>query len=460
MSAQFKLTFCGGAGAVTGANFLLEGEGVKILVDCGLTQGCKFCEDVNRDPFPYDPAQIDVLIVTHSHIDHIGRIPLLVNRGFKGVIYSTNATRELSEVMLTDSMGLLNRDAERDKLPPFYEEGDIERAMALWKDVPYHSETKLPHGLVFSLKDAGHILGSAMVEITHIEEGVRGKTIVFSGDLGNSPAPLLPDTEIVTDADYVVMESVYGNRTHDDREMRQARLRSVIETTIQQKGVLLVPAFSLERTQIMLYEINNLVEEKKIPQVPVYLDSPLAIAVTQIYKRHTKELKRSIKDEIAGGDDIFSFPGLKFTKTSEESKAINEVRSPKIIIAGAGMSHGGRIQHHERRYLSVPTTTLLLVGYQVPGSVGRLLQDGARTITIMGEKVPVRAKVITISGYSAHKDVDGLVQFAEGFAGRAKQVFVAMGEPKAALFLVQRLRDYLDLDAVAPEKGATYTIEL
>jgi len=457
MAHSYKLTFCGGAGAVTGANFLLQGDGIKLLVDCGLTQGCKFCEDVNREPFPYEPSEIDALLVTHAHIDHIGRIPLLVKRGFKGVIYSTEATRELSEVMLKDSMGLLNREAERDDLPPLYEQGDIDAALARWRAVDYHEKTALPGGLHFLFKDAGHILGSAMAEISHQDSG---KKIVFTGDLGNSPAPLLHDTEPVTDADYVVMESVYGDRSHDHTALRTQRLKRVVEETVKRHGVLLIPAFSLERTQIMLYEINNMVEDGQIPEVPVYLDSPLAIAVTGIYRAHLKTFNQKIQKEIAGGDDIFSFPGLRFTETAEESKTINEIKPPKIIIAGAGMSHGGRIQHHERRYLPHKSTTLLLVGYQVPGSVGRRLQDGARTVEIMGEKVPVKAHVETISGYSAHKDLDGLMQFAEGFAGKAKKVFVVMGEPKAALFLVQRLRDYLDLDAVAPQAGESVNIDL
>lgn len=460
MATSFKLTFHGGAGSVTGANFLLEGLGVKLLIDCGLEQVCKSCEDTNREPFPYDPASIDALIVTHAHIDHIGRIPPLVRSGFRGVIYSTEATRELSEVMLVDSMRILNREAERNRLPSFYEQSDINAAMAKWRAVSYRTLTTLPGGLVFTLKDAGHILGSAIVEVTRMEGSKRGGTIVFSGDLGNSPTPLLQNTETITDADYVVMESVYGDRSHEAVLVRQARLRSVIEETIARKGVLLVPAFSLERTQIMLYEINNLVEEGKIPKVPVFLDSPLAISVTEIYRRYIQDMGAGVQKEIASGDDIFSFPGLIFTKSADESKAINEVRPPKIIIAGAGMSHGGRIQYHERRYLSDPSTTLLMVGYQVPGSVGRMLQDGAREVNIMGWKITVRATIVTISGYSAHRDMDGLMQFAEGFAEKARQIFVVMGEPKAALFLVQRLRDYCGLNAVAPEKGTSYTIRL
>ncbi len=451
------LSFYGGVGAVTGANFLLESGGKKMLVDCGLEQGGKFCEDVNRKPFSYDPASVDALFVTHAHIDHIGRIPLLVQKGFHGVIYSTAATLELSRIMLIDSMKVLARESKHEGLPPLYEKGDVERAFSLWKIIPYKEKTTVLNTFEVLFKDAGHILGSAIIEFTSVE---TGKSIAFTGDLGNSPSPLLRDTETVNDVDYLVMESVYGDRVHQHREERGSLLRHVIETTISRGGTLMIPAFSIDRTQVILYEVNNLIEEKKIPPVPVFLDSPLAIAVTDIYKKNTKLFKSDIQDEIKSGDDIFSFPGLRMTNSTEESKEINKVNGPKIIIAGAGMSHGGRIQHHEQRYLPDKNSTLLLVGYQVAGSLGRALQDGAKEVYINRKKVSVRADVAVISGYSAHKDRDGLVDFASHLSKRAKKVFVTMGETSASLFLVQRLRDFLELDAVAPEKGETVILQL
>ena len=388
-------------------------------------------------------------------MDHIGRVPALVRQGFKGVIYSTGATKELADVMLRDSIGIMEKEAEKEGKEPLYGATDVEQTLSLWKDIPYHAVTKIGGNFSFSFKDAGHILGSAIVELS------RGdRKIAFTGDLGNSPAPLLRGTEPVVDADYMVMESVYGDRNHENKGERLEQLREIICSTIGKKGVLLIPAFSIERTQVLLHELKHLVEEGRIDKIPIFLDSPLAIAVTDIYRKQVENFNKGIQGEIASGEEIFNFPELKFTKTTEESKSINYVDSPKVIIAGAGMSHGGRIQHHEARYLSDPTTTLLMVGFQVPGSLGRKLQDGLKEVYIHDKAVRVNARIETIRGYSAHKDSDGLIDFVEQGKDRFKKVFVAMGEPKASLFLVQRLRDFLDVDAVAPRQGESYEIEL
>lgn len=455
----FTLTFHGGAGKVTGANFLFEGpkesqQPVRILVDCGIEQGLKYCDDCNLDTFPYDPSTIDILFITHAHLDHIGRIPKLVHDGFRGIIYSTPGTFEITAVMLEDSLGLLTREAVRHGVSPLYSKEDISRTLSLWKTIPYHSPVSLKGGIIFNFKDAGHILGSAMIELTY-----NNKKIVFTGDLGNSPAPLLRDTEVIEDADYLVMESVYGDRNHEPIEERVRLLQTVIEDTVKRKGVLLIPAFSIERTQIILYELNKMIEKGRIKNIPVYLDSPLAIRVTDIYNSRTKNFNRAVQKEIREGDDIFDFPQLKFTYTPEESRAIERAGSPMIIIAGSGMSHGGRIVRHEKKYLPDSNNTLLFVGYQSAGSLGRRLQEGAKKVVIDGETVIVRAHIETIRGYSAHKDSDGLISFVEGTKKTVKQVFVAMGEPKASLFLVQRLRDYLGVNAVAPKQGDSFALE-
>lgn len=455
-SNDLKLTFHGGAGYVTGANFLLEESdpnGVRLLVDCGLIQGTEDAWERNSEEFGYDPQAIDYLFVTHGHLDHVGRIPKLVKDGFKGTIYSTPATRELATLILFDSERILRESAKEHGNTPLYDRHHVEQALSLWKDIPYHTKTNVgPYEVFF--KDAGHILGSSIIEFTY-----KGKKIVFTGDLGNSPAPLLRDTEDVVDADYMIMESVYGDRNHEGVQDRDERLRDIIKKGIERGGAVLIPAFSIERTQNLLHELNHMVEEGEIPAVPTYLDSPLAIKVTDIYKAKKKNFNQDIKGEMQM-DDIFNFPNLTFTLNREESMKINDVPNPKIIIAGSGMSNGGRIVHHHKRYLSDPNSTVLLVGYQAVGTRGRALLEGAKKVTIDEKEIEVNAHVENITGYSAHKDSDNLIKFVENTKDTVSIVFVAMGEPKASLFLAQRLKDYLDVNAVYPEAGKTYLLEV
>ena len=446
-----RISFYGAVRTVTGSNFLLQNKSgtEKILIDCGFFQEGKSGERKNHDPFPYTPSSIQALFVTHAHIDHLGRIPKLVRDGFRGKIYSTAPTKELGHVMLLDSMRVLQKNAEQSKTEALYNEHNVETAMGLWEAIPYHSEVVVGEEFRAVFKDAGHILGSAMVEFTH-----QGKKIVFTGDLGNSPAPLLRDTETITGADYLIMEAVYGDRNHEEKSERKSKLEDVIEDTISRGGVLMIPAFSVERTQDLLFELNELVEHNRIPKVPVFLDSPLAIKVTEIYKRNEEYFNKDTTHEIRTGDDIFNFPMLKFTPDSRDSMAIKDVKNPKIIMAGSGMSNGGRILHHERNYLPDPKSTLLLVGYQAAGTLGRALEEGAKEVTIKGEKIPVRARVVVIEGYSAHKDGDALFKFVENTADSVKKVFLVHGEPKSLLFFAQKLRDYLGVNAVVPEEGA------
>jgi metallo-beta-lactamase family protein len=417
-------------------------------------QGSKVSEDENRAPFEYDPATIDLLFVTHAHLDHVGRIPFLVKSGFKGKIYSTPPTKDLAKLMMEDGFHLMEKEAKHENKEPLYGSEDIKRADALWETLPYHQEMPLADALSVRLLDAGHILGSAMYEFTY-----NSKKILFSGDLGNSPAPLLRDTEYLSDIDYLLIESVYGDRIHEKREERKALLEDAIEETIKKKGVLLIPAFSLERTQELLFELNDLVEHNRIPQVPVFLDSPLAIKATAVYKKYESYFNTDAQAIIKSGDDVFKFPMLKFTEDAEDSKAILNVPAPKVIIAGSGMSNGGRILHHEKNYLSDPNSTLLLVGYQAVGTPGRLMQEGAKSVRIMGEEVQLRARVVNIHGYSAHRDTDGLFDFVEFMKDKVQKVFVVMGEPKASAFLAQRLRDYLGLRAFVPKRGESVELE-
>ena len=457
-----KLSFHGGVGTVTGANHLLETDQAKLLVDCGLFQGPKTAEDRNRDPFPYNPSEIDILFITHGHLDHIGRIPKLVRDGFKGRIISTPPTRDFAELMLIDSLGILTKEAHQEKKEPIYSEIDVKKAMELWETVEYDQKLEIKNVEII-FRDAGHILGSAMLEMI-----INSRRVVFSGDLGNPPVPLLNRPYKITDADYLIIESTYGDREHEDRKERKIKIERAIEKAVKNKGVLMIPAFSIERTQQLLFELNDLVENGKIPRIPIFLDSPLAINVTEVYKKYESYFNKQTKDIIKSGDDIFKFPGLEFTLRTEESKKINDVPAPKIIIAGSGMSTGGRIIHHEKHYLPDPNSILLLVGFQSAGSLGRRLLEGDNPVKILGSEVIVNAEIESVTGYSAHPDINGLFDFVENAStGSArsrrvnlKKVFVVQGEPKASLFFTQRIRDYLGIEAVAPEIGDSFDIDI
>lgn len=447
-TSRAHITFYGGVGSVTGANFVLGSGETKLMIDCGMFQGRRMCDDGNYHDFPYDIKAVTALVVTHAHIDHIGRIPKLVKDGFTGTIYSTAPTKALAMVMLDDAARLIGQEAVNCGTVPPYAPEDVPVIFNNWKEVPYYAPFSVGD-ITVELLDAGHILGSALVVCTH---PVSGK-IVFSGDLGNSPSLLLHDTDTITDADFMVIESVYGDRTHEPEEDRSGRLEDIIERIVSEKGTLLIPAFSVERTQLLLYEINNLVEKHRIPHVPVYLDSPLAIKATEIYHKNSELFNDKSRSAIAKGDDIFNFKGLSFVPSSRESKTLEHVPGPKIIIAGSGMSHGGRIVGHERVYLPDPKNALLIVGYQSPGSLGRQLMEGASSLTINGERVAVKARIETILGFSGHRDVNGLISFVEPTHRTLKKLFVTMGEPKSSQFFAQRVRDYMGVNAVCPEFG-------
>ncbi len=444
----------GGAGHVTGANFLLDTGGARLLLECGLAQGGTYALEANYAPFKYDPAKVDTLFVTHAHADHIGRIPKLVKDGFGGVIYSTPATRDLAEIMFADALKILSQEARGLAREPLYSQADINAALALWTTREYHEQFNVKDDVSVKFLDAGHILGSAMVELSR-----EKKKFIFTGDLGNSPAPLLPNTEEVVDADYMVMESVYGDRNHEGRSERAAILKKVILEAHKRGGTLLIPAFAMQRTQILIYEINKLVEAGEVPELPVFLDSPLASKVTEVYKRYTELFNKRVQGEIQAGDDIFAFPKFTIVHEAKESERILKAPNPKIIISASGMSVGGRILMHERQMLGDKKNILLFVGYQGVGTLGRRIQDGAGRVDINDRSVRVRALRRTIRGFSAHKDLDNLVDFVSHTAEKNKKTFVVMGEPRSSLFLVQRLREFLNVDAVAPEQDESVELE-
>ncbi len=454
---RMKLTFHGGAGQVTGSNYLLEfadtslpGGVRKILIDCGLHQGSNFCEKHNYDPFPFNPKEISEVFVTHAHIDHTGRLPKLVRQGFLGAVYSTSPTRDFAELLLLDSGHILKQEAEREQLPVIYDDQDVADLMKQWKGVSYHKEIKLgAHGTgaTVTLFSAGHILGSASILVE-----AEGKRILFSGDLGNSPSPLIGPAETPARVDFCVMEGTYGNRIHEDLKERKHKLQNAITETMKNRGTLVIPVFALERTQILLLEIKDMIEKKLIPKVPIFLDSPLAIQLTTVYNRYREFFKPDILSRFTSREAIFDFPGLRMTPTTEDSKSINAAGAPKIVIAGSGMSQGGRILHHEKRYLPDPRSALLIFGYQSQGSLGRRILDGAQVVRIMGEDVPVRARIKAIGAYSAHADQRQLLEWLMQFKGSVKKVFMVHAEPDAALALKAKIADQVGVETMAPSE--------
>jgi len=458
-----KLYFFGATRSVTGSNYLIElnkfnsKEKIKILIDCGMFQGARHVEEKNYEDFPYNPREIDYVLLTHAHLDHIGRIPKLYKDGFRGKIFTTFPTKDFARIMLEDSQEILEEEARQLKKEPLYQKEDVEGSLNLIHGADYSKKINLGEQVIFRFRDAGHILGSAIIELWLKEKSQEGiikeRKIIFSGDLGNPPVPLLRPTEKIEEADYVVVESTYGNKIHEDKEERKDLLENAIEDTITRGGTLMIPAFALERTQELLFELNELVENNRVPKAPVFIDSPLAIKAIDIYKRYFQYYNKKAVYLIKSGDDLFKFPGLVFTKTVEESKKINNVNPPKIIIAGSGMSTGGRILHHEIRYLPDPNSTILFIGFQVARSLGRRIQDGVKEVRIFNQNIAVRAEARTISGYSAHADREMLRNWLEAIKTPPQHIFVVHGEEEPALALVQLIRDHLGIKATAPIFG-------
>ncbi len=449
------LTFYGGAKTVTGANYLLDHGDIKILVDCGLNQGSKYAEDMNYEKFAYDPTQINFVFITHSHTDHVGRLPKLFKEGFRGRVIASKPTLGLAEKALPDNLNIITEEAKREGREPIFSLKDLEGVFALAEGYDYEVPIDLGAGITATLHDAGHILGSTIVEIDF-----EGKKIYFTGDLGNPPTPLLNSPFFPKDADYAVVESAYGSRIHEDRSTRKIMLETVIKETLSRGGTLMIPSFAMERTQELLYELNQFVNHNQIPRVPIYVDSPLAINLTEVYRKYPNYFNKTAHHVIESGDDIFNFPGLIFTKNVEESKAINNVKGPKIIIAGSGMSTGGRILHHEARYLSDPNSAILFVGYQVLGSLGRRILDGEKNVKIFGEPISVKCQIRAIGGYSAHADQPMLLKWiaSAGSGGNLKKVFVVQGEEESSTILAEKAKTDLKIDAVVPSQGESFEL--
>ena len=448
-----RLVFCGASREVTGSCYLLEAAGKKILMDCGLFQGSRFAEEKNFDPFPFAPGEIDALLVTHAHLDHVGRIPKLIKEGFRGSVYLTKGTRELARLVLEDAYQVMEYEHRKFSAPLLYDEADVVAATERFVGVDYHEALEI--GAVEAVfKDAGHIFGASFIEVA-----AEGKRIGFSGDIGNVDVPILKDTERLGELDVLLCESTYGDRVHEGKETRRQIILDLLDEGYRRGGTIMVPAFSIERTQEFLYELHKLHEhESALPKFPIFLDSPLAIDATDVFKRFPEYYDREAAREISSGDDFLDFPQLRATYTREESKTINEAPNPKMVIAGAGMMNGGRILHHAIRYLPDPKSMLIIVGYQAEGTLGRRLYEGANFVQIFGERIPVRCAVKAIGALSAHGDQKKLLDWVGSGETVPKKVYCVHGEPHAATELAHRLRDRYALEAVIPEYGDTVEV--
>jgi len=453
-----NIKFFGACDGITGSCHLVDTGRVKFLIDCGMFQGGPEDDAKNYEPFGFDPKKIDFLILTHAHTDHCGRLPKLFKDGFSGPVYATAPTKDFTEIMLQDAAQILFNEALENHTLPLYLLEDVQQAMANFSVIAYRKKKLVAPGIEIRFRDAGHVLGSAFVEI-FINEAGKTKTIVFSGDIGNPPVPLLEHTEKANGADALILESTYGGRIHEPANLRQKLLQEAFIKTVSRGGVLMIPSFALERTQQILYEFNSLVENKMVPSVPIYLDSPLAIKATDIYQKYGLLFDKEAKDLIATGDNLFDFPNLHFTSSSLESKKIHRTPGPKVIIAGSGMCNGGRILHHLKKYLPDPKNHLLFVGYQAHNTLGRYLYDGAQYVNIGDRRVIVRASKSAIGSYSAHADQPKLINWLAAVKKpKPKQVFLVHGEDHAKLTLADGIKDNLKLNTTIPEIGKEYKV--
>ncbi len=443
-----KIHFFGAAHEVTGSCHMIETQKSQILLDCGMFQGSDFSEGKNYEAFPFDARNIEALLVSHAHLDHTGRIPKLIKDGFAGPIFMTKATRELAKLIWEDAYQIMKYENEKFQRPMLFFPEDIEVAFSRCQGVDYDVWNKVGD-IEFKFHDAGHIFGSAFIEVRG-----DGKTVVFSGDIGNLDAPIIRDTENLPDMDALLCESTYGDRVHESADERDKMLLDLISQGVSRGGTIMIPAFSLERTQELLYKLHIMsLHDNTLPKAPIFLDSPLAIDAMAVYKRYKEYYDKEASQETHDGDDFLTFPQLHVTRSRDESKKINDVRGPKIIIAGSGMMNGGRIVHHAFRYLSDPKSTLIIVGYQAQGTLGRRLYEGAERVKIFGQEVEVHCKIKAIGALSAHADQNKLLGWIGATKQKPKKVYCVHGEPEAATALAHKIRDEFGIQTFVPEYG-------
>ncbi len=473
-----KITFLGATRTVTGSNFLVEGAGKKFLVDCGMWQGKAEQEMENSQDFEFNPSEIDFMLLTHAHIDHSGRIPKLYNEGFRNKVYAHKATCDLCALMLPDSGHIQETEVEwknkkrkrkgEEPIEPIYTAEDAVRCLEIFEPVQYDQIIEITPEIHVRFNDAGHMLGSSIIEVW-VKEGDKETKTVFTGDIGNNDIPLLSPPTMIEDTDFLVMESTYGSRLHMRNDEKAEIFLDVVSETLDNGGTVVIPSFAVGRTQEILYEINKLKDEygddeefrrkyKTIMKAPVYVDSPLAISATEVFRENMELFDEETKEEIMRGDNPLEFPGLKFTRTADESKALNEDQTPSIIISASGMCEVGRIKHHLKHNLWNPKSTILFVGYQAPGTLGYSIVNGAKTVKIFGEEIAVNARIEYIEGYSGHADQELLMNCIYSYIKKPKHIFLVHGEPESQDVLADKIEEETKIGVTIPEFGETYEL--
>ncbi|NMA33509.1 MAG: MBL fold metallo-hydrolase [Clostridiaceae bacterium] len=467
-----KISFLGAAKTVTGSCFHIETDTCSFLVDCGMFQGSSADEARNHDPFPFNPADLDFVVLTHAHVDHSGRLPKLYIDGFQGPIFATKATAELCAIMLPDSGHIqefenewVNRKRERAGLPPvrpLYTVRDAIDCIRLFKRVRYYEEIRINDRIRMKFNDGGHLLGSSIVELWVRENG-REIKLVFSGDLGNRDMPILRDPDIIESADYVFIESTYGNRDHVRSDNKADKFLEIIRSTKEKGGNVIIPSFAVGRTQEIIYELfkqheKNDEELKQLLQIPVYVDSPLAVSATEVFRNNLDCFDEEAREYIKNGDNPLDFPGLRFTRSAEESKALNESKESLIIISASGMCEAGRIKHHLKHNLWRKESSIVFVGYQAAGTLGRRILDGAKKVRIFGEEINVDARVEMLEGLSGHADQTGLISWLKSFRQKPRNIFVVHGEEEAVKQFGDLIFRELDIVPIAPEYGESFMV--
>jgi len=469
-----KISFLGATKMVTGSNFLIETKNTKFLIDCGLFQGSKSINRMNYEPFNFNPEEIDFMVLSHAHMDHSGRIPKLIKKGFKGNIYSTKATADLSSIMLPDSGHIQEMENEWDNRKrnrsgeelrePLYTVKEAEESLKYFKPVLYDQKIELNQEITLRFRDAGHILGSSIVELW-IKEDNQETKLVFSGDLGRRDRPILRDPSLIDEADYLMVESTYGNKLHHPSEDDAKKLISIINTTVKRGGNVVIPSFAVERAQDIIYELNKYyneyikTEDQDFLKVPVYIDSPLTVSATEIFLRNPYCLNEKTLNLIKAGNNPLDFHNLKFTKTVEESKQLNFSQESKVIISASGMCTAGRIKHHLKHNLWRKESSIVFVGYQANGTLGRRIKEGEKVVKIFGEVIQVNAEIHSLEGFSSHADREGIMWWIKGFKNKPKKIFIVHGEEEAMEEVSRKIEEELKIKTHIPELRETLSIE-